>query len=249
MDYNMNQNIIKHFDDYAKSHRWQDYYDNGLNSDNCNFYLRFEAFKKIVHDMFPKKVIDLGCGSGDFLSFFIYSDTYYHGVDFSHEMVRAVKKKIEDLPESIRHRFSCEQEDFITMEISEKYDFLLASGFLEYFDDLKMVAKKMHDLTETNGYVLVQIPNVEYYRWRNKKQIVNPDKQFTHNRITKDECNHLFSEEGFRLINGYFVNHTYFPYLRMFPYVYVFLNRILSTITPEVYSRLYASMYLGVYQK
>ncbi len=203
MDYNMNQNIIKHFDDYAKSHRWQDYYDNGLNSDNCNFYLRFEAFKKIVRDMFPKKVIDLGCGSGDFLSFFIYSDTYYHGVDFSHEMVRAVKKKIEDLPESIRHRFSCEQEDFITMEISEKYDFLLASGFLEYFDNLKMVAKKMHDLTETNGYVLVQIPNVEYYRWRNKKQIVNPDKQFTHNRITKDECDHLFSEEGFRLINGY----------------------------------------------
>jgi hypothetical protein len=68
-------------------------------------------------------------------------------------------------------------------------------------------------------------------------------------RITKDECDRLFSEEGFRLINGYFVNHTYFPYLRMFPYVYVFINRILSTITLETYSRLYASMYLGVYQK
>jgi len=249
MNIEVNENIQQHFDEYAITHEWQSYYEKGLNSGNCNFHLRFNAYKRIVEQYSPETLLDLGCGSGDFLSLCINSETMYHGVDFSKEMIASVNQKIQKLPEEVKKRFSCEQGTVESMKNDVQYDFVLASGLLEYFEDLKPVATIMHQSTKSGGLLAVQVPNSEYYRWHNKEQKINEKKNFLHHRITKDECDSLFTSLGYRLVKGHFVNHIYFPLSLKFPKLYVFLSDFLGPVTPEFISRRFASMYIGVYQK
>lgn len=37
------QVVAQHFDEYAASHRWQDYYEKNVNKDNVAFLIRLDA--------------------------------------------------------------------------------------------------------------------------------------------------------------------------------------------------------------
>jgi len=50
--------VTEHFDNYAST--WHD----RINQHSYN--IRFEATKKLIANLNPKRVIDIGCGTGDY---------------------------------------------------------------------------------------------------------------------------------------------------------------------------------------
>jgi SAM-dependent methyltransferase len=244
-----NPNVKEHFDAYAETGRWQSLYSKNVSAKNFPFIVRLKWYRDVIQILAPKTVLDIGCGSGDFISIIPDSTELYRGVDLSEHMVIATQKIIAQLPEDRRIRFSAEQSDFKSYQGKDHFDFILASGFLEYFDDLQPVVNRLYELTAVGGYLAIQVPNREFFRWNGISLIEEKNKSFKHYRISGDECDALMVEAGYEKIQGDYINHFYYRYTSTFPRLHIFLDRVLRKITPRAISRIRSSMYCGVYKR
>lgn len=174
----------------------------------------------------------------------------YHGVDISPEMIRSLQEKIDRLPPARRALATCEVAALSEMDTQTKYDFVLASGFIEYFDDLGPVVKKMAELAVPGGYVATQVPNRLYYKFKGVRHWQSAGKSFRHHRLTREECDAVHLEAGLEKVRGVYIDHLYFPKARkLFPGLHYALCRRFGAVTPEFFSRRFATGYLGLYRK
>lgn len=242
--------VKAHFDQYAASHRWQNLYERSLNKDNVSFALRLDAYADLLRELRPASVLDLGCGSGDYLVAMPSDRTRYHGVDISPEMIQSLKDKIAGLPEARRAVTTAEVVAISEMDVAQKYDFLLASGFVEYFEDMEPIVRKMAELTTPGGYVATQVPNRLYRKHKGLRYWSSPDKNFRHHRLTGEELDEVHAKAGLQKVRGFYIDHEYFPKSRkLSPRLFRALNRRFTYSTPEWFSRRYASGYIGLYRK
>jgi SAM-dependent methyltransferase len=241
--------VEEHFDGYAASHKWQDLYEKELNKDNVAFALRLDAYADLIRELQPGSVLDLGCGSGDYLPV-IPAQTRYHGVDISAVMIRSVQEKIDQLPPERRAHTSCEVAAISEMSANTAYDFILASGFVEYFDDVAPIVEKMAALTNREGYVATQVPNRLYYKFEGVRHWQSEGKAFRHHRMTREECDEIHADVGLEKVRGFYFDHLYFPKSRKwFPKLHYILDSRFAKLTPENFSRKFATGYLGLYRK
>ena len=164
-------------------------------------------------------------------------------------MVLAARKIIKTLPEIHHKKFTVEQSSFLDYQDQSNFDLVLASGFLEYFKHLQPIADHLFKLTAVGGFLAIQVPNREFFRWNGVALAEEKDKGFYHHRISGEECDELMHNSGFEKSYGNYINHFYSPYGRFFPRLHVFLDKHLRKITPRETSRKKASMYCGVYKK
>jgi 2-polyprenyl-3-methyl-5-hydroxy-6-metoxy-1,4-benzoquinol methylase len=242
--------VREHFDEYAATNRWQDLYEKDLNRDNVSFALRLDAFVDFVKQTNPGSVLDLGCGSGDYLLVLKSEGITYHGADISPEMITSLQKKIDALPEDERKRASCEVVALSEMDTKTKFDFVLASGFTEYFEDIDEVALKMAELTKSGGHIATQTPNRTYFQFKGIRHWQSEGKPFRHHRLTREELDEAHVKAGLEPVGGIYIDHQYFPKSRKwFPRLHYWLNDNFSASTPEFISRSRASGYVGLYKK
>ncbi|MDG2228974.1 MAG: class I SAM-dependent methyltransferase [Gammaproteobacteria bacterium] len=249
MSSNIKPNVEEHFDDYASTGRWQALLREKVDSNNFPYIIRFDWYKDIMNTLLPDSVLDVGCGSGDFVTIVPNSISRYKGMDISEQMLVATKDIIDKLPQAEQEKYSLVQSSFETYEDSQDYDFILASGFLEYFVELKPIIEKLYQLTSDNGHLAIQVPNREFFRWKGIALAKENDKGFSHHRISGSECDQLMAEAGYTKVQGDYINHYYYPYKRIFPKLHIIFDKLLSPYTPVSFSRKRASMYCGVYKK
>jgi predicted TPR repeat methyltransferase len=242
--------VKAHFDQYAASHRWQNLYEKSLSKDNVSFALRLDAYAELLRELNPASVLDLGCGSGDYLIAMPSARTRYHGVDISPEMIQSLNEKIAELPEDRRAVTTAEVAAISEMDVAKKYDFILASGFVEYFEDMEPVVKKMVELTTSGGYVATQVPNRLYRKHKGLRYWASSSKSFRHHRLTGEELDEVHEKAGLKKVRGFYIDHEYFPKSRkLSPALFQSLNRRFTYSTPAWFSRRYASGYIGLYRK
>src|SRR5438876_7277533 len=95
----------------------------GMSSDGQRF--RFRKLMEIG-DLRNRRVLDLGCGIGDFYPFLIekFGDVDYTGIDLVREMVDFASKKHPG------GRFLC--RDLFAHELDETFDYVLISTVFNY---------------------------------------------------------------------------------------------------------------------
>lgn len=107
-----------------------------------------------------KTILDLGCGVGRYSHEAATKGAQAIGIDISPEAIEIAKKKALEFNISNNCKFIC--EDFINSKNIPKVDYVIALGFVQYFDnDLKV----LNDILNVNQKIIFDLPT--FFHWIN----------------------------------------------------------------------------------
>lgn len=101
------------------------------------------------------KAIDVGCGTGHFLSVLKkkHPSIFVTGTDFSEESISVSKQVNEDGEFFVMDIFN------IPVEQLNKYDYVICSEVLEHLLHPETALKNILQLAKHNGYIILTVPN------------------------------------------------------------------------------------------
>ena len=223
--------ILSHFEEYAVSGKWGKSYTQNI---NYGFINRREVFKDLISKLAPRTVVDIGCGTGNYTEILPHSISEYLGLDFS-------KKMIEEAKNKYKHRnYNFRVFDIMSDSIKKKYDVIIASGLLEYFDKPTIVLNKIRKMMHKESKLIFQVPNKDCFYWKGKKYQSSPNKDFYHNRFSLSEIENIISKSNFNLNEVKYYSHNFFPLSRNFPKTTYKLDKYLRVFVPAVLSNIIA---------
>ncbi len=119
-----------------------------------NEYIEMPAVLKLLNDNFiDKRILDIGCGLGIYSKLLSEKGGRVTAIDSSKEMINYAKKLCADLKvEFIHQPFEC----FISENI-EKFDIILGSFMLSYFEDLILVFSKISKILSSTGICIMSM--------------------------------------------------------------------------------------------
>ena len=108
--------------------------------------------KALVRDIKnnPKRILELGCGSGQVFRNIDFDFDYYKAIDFSQEMCDMHPKN--DKLDIVCLNF--DSDDFYENIKDEKYDLILSSSSLQWSEDLSKILKALTLVSNTINMVL-----------------------------------------------------------------------------------------------
>jgi len=207
------ENVKEHFEkiadeyDFHKKRAWY-YYD----------WLK-KICKKHIPMSHNKRILELGCGTGDILAFL--NPKYGLGIDISENMVALARKK---------HR----QKNLIfetgageTLKVKETFDVIIMPDVIEHLADQKKTFERLHEVSDEKTKTIITMINPLwepiFMLWEKmgKKMPEGP-----HNRVTFRRLKKIFKETGFRVVKRkfYVALPLYFKFISN-PLNYIF-NRI-----------------------
>ncbi|AWI25680.1 class I SAM-dependent methyltransferase [Flavobacterium pallidum] len=106
-------------------------------------------------DLSQKKVLDLGCFSGNNLSTFLAKNSKsYTGIDLSDQAIERLKEKIQSFPGA-----KAEAVDFLSEEFSEKdFDLIYAYGVLHHFPSIDILISRLNEKLSAKGQIISYDP-------------------------------------------------------------------------------------------
>ncbi|MAG20223.1 hypothetical protein CL618_02205 [archaeon] len=171
------EKIKEHFDDISK--------DYDIYKKRNKFY--YKALKRmLVREVgFGKKVLDVGCGTGELLDFL--KPSYGLGIDVSEGMIEKAKEKY-DLDFKVGDVENLEEGD---------YDFVLLVDVVEHLSDVR---KSFNELRKFKK-VLVSFVNPLFEPLLMiMEKLKLKMEEGPHNRISIKEMKKIFRENGFRVV-------------------------------------------------
>lgn len=153
----------------------------------------YELLEKYFRFFIPegKKVIELGCGTGELLS--SVKPSYGLGVDFSHNMVEIATKQFGSINFIV--------EDVEQLSVSDEFEYVIISDLLSSLNDLQ---KALHNLRKvSNSRTRIVISNYNYL-WepvlKLGEKIGLKHKQPPMNWLSSEDIKNLLYLEGFEII-------------------------------------------------
>jgi len=130
----------------------QEQFSKHANEYNSNNIIQQIVSKALVRDITntPKRILELGCGSGQVFKNINFDFDYYKAIDFSKEMCE-IHPKHKNL-ELIALNF--DTEEFHKNLENEKYDLIVSSSALQWSKDLTKIIKTLSTLSDEINMVL-----------------------------------------------------------------------------------------------
>ena len=183
----MRKEAGKHYDTIAKK------YDE----------LYFEDFsdKKFIDEflsLLPEntKILDIGCGSGQFTKYFSEKGFTTIGIDVSEEMLKIARKKV----------LNCEFKFMDMRELefnNEEFDGLFVFYSLYHLSkkDVPLALKEFNRVLKPNGIIMLALQE-----GKDEKVIVEPldkSKKIFVDHFETEEINNLLKKNGFQVLKNY----------------------------------------------
>lgn len=115
----------------------------------------YDTHKAWLGDLTDKKVLDLGCYSGNYLSVYIAEHSkQYIGLDLSDKGIAELQKKISHIDSA-----KAIANDFFSDEFEEKdFDVIYAYGVLHHFKNVNLLIDKLKEKLKPGGVVISYDP-------------------------------------------------------------------------------------------
>lgn len=115
----------------------------------------YDLHKKWFGDLSNKKVLDLGCFSGNNLSLFLANNAKeYIGLDLSDVAIAKLNEKLKDIPSA-----KAVAADFLSADFLDKdFDIIYAYGVLHHFPNVDILISTLNEKLATNGVVVSYDP-------------------------------------------------------------------------------------------
>lgn len=110
------------------------------------------AAKALVRDIKnePRRILEIGCGSGQIYKYISWDIDYYRAIDFSSSMC-------ELHPKASNVEIQChdyDSEDFFASIKNEKFDTIISSSAMQWSKDFNKLISKLHEVTNDINAVL-----------------------------------------------------------------------------------------------
>jgi len=108
------------------------------------------------------KLLDIGCGTGEFLAMAQDAGYSVTGIDFSQMTIEIARSQF-----GLKELYPCTVEELVSQKPNEKYDVIVFFELLEHVDDVPGFMSSVKRLLAPGGFIALSVPNRD--RWR-----VNP---------------------------------------------------------------------------
>ncbi len=132
------------------------YYDEVLDTTYLFKYSAIAGARAYLHNSYvenlveTKRIIDVGCGTGDYLAFFLERAWTCKGLEISSTLAQTARD---------HHGLDVVTDDFMGHSFDEKYGAVSAQHVLEHMNDPVAFVRKAHGLLTDSGFMLLAVPN------------------------------------------------------------------------------------------
>jgi ubiquinone/menaquinone biosynthesis C-methylase UbiE len=129
-------------------------------------FIRFEINRyQISYELLPssgEKLLDIGCGGGDFIFMVRNKFRECYGVDVSAQRI----EKAKELPDQEKfHFFECDVDEGLCFP-DNFFDAVTCIAVLEHVFNPPNLVKEIHRVLKPGGIFLVQVPNIAWMPYR-----------------------------------------------------------------------------------
>ena len=174
---------------------WAEQYDT---NNNRTRDLDIKATKQTLSKYSFNSVLELGCGTGKNTQWLLTKASYVLGIDFSKEMLKIAKEKIND------ERFEYKKADINNKWgiINKNFDLITSSLTLEHIRNLNHIFTQAHTQLKDNGlFFLCELhPFKQYTGTKAQYETIDGTEElevYTHHTSEYIEC---AKKNGFKLI-------------------------------------------------
>jgi 2-polyprenyl-3-methyl-5-hydroxy-6-metoxy-1,4-benzoquinol methylase len=141
----------------------QDYYSNeGGVAKAVSKLLQSMKIKKIMNFKRKGRILDVGCGDGEFLLCFKKRGWEVYGVDTSEHAYRLARRKLG------RNVFNC---DLKRLSFPDRFfDVITLNHVLEHMFDPNKELKEIHKILKDDGILLLSTPNIDSFQFKITKE-------------------------------------------------------------------------------
>lgn len=175
--------------------------------------LRYQLIKKYKKN---GKLFDLGAGWGHFLLTGKQAGYEIYGIELSAQPALYARKEL-NLP--------VERVDFFAMSNEKKFDIITLWDVLEHIDDADKVIEKCNAISEQEGLLVIQVPQIDSFiskRFKEKWKMISLDHV---NYFSKKTLPRLLENNGYEVKEirtsielKLFIMYTVLPFIRkIFP--------------------------------
>lgn len=251
--------IREYFDQRAKSGSWSSLYEGELDVVKYNFVTRrAEVLRLLEKDGAFERILDVGCGTGDYVEVARCHQASYHGLDFSSEMINQAQKRLDY--RWGRNVFLVASGDRIPYK-DNSFDLVLAIGFIEYFNDPTNTLDEIRRVLKPGGTLVIQSYKRDLFS--SLSRLVMDAIRFVYHLFIKRRVSQslwvdkpysqlqldgLLRGFGFLRTDYAFNNFYVLPkrFRSWFPYLYMQLSEVISQWNPKSLKFL-AVNYIGKY--
>ncbi len=118
---------------------------------------QFRFFHKLLKKYNCKKILEIGCGTGNLASFFLKAHYDYTGLDLHKEMI--------DIANEVAPKAKFEQGDMRNFELKQKFDAIIITGrsftYMSTNQDIMKALETIHKHLKTDGILFFDNFNAE----------------------------------------------------------------------------------------
>jgi ubiquinone/menaquinone biosynthesis C-methylase UbiE len=158
----MTVNTKEAFERLAETGAWPSRYD-ASKAENYNFITRRESVQHLLNGDVFSRVLDVGCGTGDYCELLSRISTQYIGVDFSLAMIRRAIDTHHS-PVAGRERIFLQASAELLPFDDSSFDLVCAIGFIEYFEDPVVPMREIARVLKPGGTLIIQSFQEDFFR-------------------------------------------------------------------------------------
>jgi SAM-dependent methyltransferase len=129
---------------------WSGYYDGAADLKTYNFFTRREAVLELLRrDGAYPRILDVGCGTGDYVEVAQQHDGSFFGIDYAHGMIRQAAERIPG------HLFVVGSGEHLPYA-DGSFDLVMAMGYIEYFRDPAVPMRELRRVLKSGGTLVLQ---------------------------------------------------------------------------------------------
>lgn len=148
---------------------------------------------KFVESLNGNKVLDVGCGAGEFSNFLAGSNLNVTGVDFSENLINIAKRRYKDVKFVL--------SDICDFDATNKFDGIFSKDTLFHLpdSDLTLVLNKLYNLLNPNGKfcLILDIPKQDGEAIY--KEPLDNNYTLYYNYLTTDKIKNLLLKANFKI--------------------------------------------------
>ena len=232
----------------SSSDPWAPVYEGRLDLSNYNFVTRRDTVLRLLADAGAfERILDVGCGTGDYAALSKRHGGEYHGIDFSPSMIEAARQ---------RNAGTGYEQNFIVGSgeslpyTDDSFDLMIGIGYIEYFRDPDLPLAEIARVLRPGGTVVLQSFKQErmgqFYGFvrnplrnlgestQDPELVPRPD-DFSQ-KYGRAELDTLLEKHGFNRV-GHAFNHFYLlpgPLRRRFPAAHIKLSEAVGRVAPDL---------------
>lgn len=265
---NSKQEVARVFDDIASKTSWERLYQGKPDRISYNFASRQRAVEELLEPYAAGKVLDVGCGSGDLVVFYVTKGLCYTGVDLSSSMIERANSNYSEFVGEKKAFFQVADCENLPFKDGE-FDALSAVALIEYLPEPAKALGEIYRVLKPGGYLLITVPNKKcvnnLFRFffrpltnllfplyaRIKKSPLSAMRNVRHYSYSQEEIDLIMQKRGLRKIAQRYTNFCIIPHPldHLIPGVYINISERIDRSKLGKRYRNWAANYIAIYRK